>query len=342
MSEERPTRRSFFNRMFSPEEEGEDTMVFSPENAGLVQEPEEPMEKPQGLTVERAAEVIRSIPDEVPYGSAVPIVRLTLEAAGISMGELGTSTRARESKLNSVIEQRQGRIKKLGDDTDKAVRYKEQEIKALEEDIKKFRQARDNGVAQEEEKISQARVGLEEVDLVRSFFDLSAEEESPAVEKAEPVEELPPAGAPPETPPTKTRHPPKACRRKIPETPPGTRPRSWAARSRRSRIWTRRRCCAVPGRSLRTGKPGGAASSEHPAPVGPSRPGVRAEPSGRRPAARDTEGRPGARRDPAGLFRGGFRGRLARRRRRVAYGGRRTASRGAARPGGKRHRGKRA
>jgi TolA-binding protein len=175
------------------EEEGERTMVFSPEDSGPSQEPEEPMEKPQGLTVERAAEVIRSIPDEVPYGSAVPIVRLTLEAAGISMGELGTSTRARESKLNSVIEQRQGRIQKLQDDTDKAVRYKEQEIKALEDDIKKFRQARDNGTSQEENKISQARSGLEEVDLVRSFFDLPEEEEPVVVEEPEPAEEPSPA-----------------------------------------------------------------------------------------------------------------------------------------------------
>ena len=193
MSEERSNRRSFFNRMFAPEEEGERTMVFSSEDTDFGRdEPEEPMEKPQGLTVERAAEVIRSIPDEVPYGSAVPIVRLTLEAAGISMGELGTSTRARESKLNSVIEQRQGRIEKLQDDTDKAVRYKEQEIKALEDDIKKFRQARDNGISGEEKKINQARSGLEEVDLVRSFFDLP-EEEPAAVEEPEPFEELPPA-----------------------------------------------------------------------------------------------------------------------------------------------------
>ncbi len=193
MSEERSTRRSFFNRMFSPEEMGEETMVFSSDESGLERdEPEEPMEKPQGLTVERAAEVIRSIPDEVPYGSAVPIVRLTLEAAGISMSELGTSTRARESKLNSVIEQRQGRIKKLQDDTDKAVRYKEQEIKALEDDIKKFRQARDNGISGEEKKISQAESGLEEVDLVRSFFDLPEKDEAPGLEEPEPAKELPP------------------------------------------------------------------------------------------------------------------------------------------------------
>ena len=178
MSEERPTRRSFFNRMFANEEEGDETMIFTPEDAGLEEGPEEPMDRPQGgLTVERAAAVIRKIPDDVPYGSAVPIVRLTLEAAGISMGELGTSTRARESKLNSVIEQRENRIGKLREDTEKAVRYKEQEIQSLEEDIKKFRQARDNGISQEENKISSARSGLDEVELVRGFFELSDEEE---------------------------------------------------------------------------------------------------------------------------------------------------------------------
>ncbi len=182
MSEERPTRRSFFTRMFGPEEEGDETTIFSHEEAGLDEGPEQPMDKPQGLTVERAAEVIRKIPAEVPPGSAVPIVRLTLEAAGISMQELGTSTRARESKLNSVIEQRQTRIRKLREDTEKAVRYKEQEIRALEDDIKKFREARDNGISQEERRIHQAQDGLEEVELVRRFFDLPEEEELPEEE----------------------------------------------------------------------------------------------------------------------------------------------------------------
>ncbi|MGF1470149.1 MAG: hypothetical protein ACFB50_00220 [Rubrobacteraceae bacterium] len=194
MSEERPTRRSFFTRMFAPEEEGEETMVFSTGDIELEDdEPEVPLEKPQGLTVERAAQVIRNIPGDVPSGSAVPIVRFTLEAAGISMRELGTSIRARESKLDSVIEQRQSRIRKLREDTEKAVRYKEQEIRALEEDIKKFRQARDNGISQEQAKISQARAGIEEVELVRSFFDLPEEEEEPALEEPEPDQELPPA-----------------------------------------------------------------------------------------------------------------------------------------------------
>lgn len=195
MSEERPIRRSFFTRMFAPGDEGEETMIFSPEDAGLEEGPEEPMERPQGgLTVERAAAVIRNIPDDVPYNSAVPIVRLTLEAAGISMEELGTSTRARESKLNSMIEQRENRIRKLREDTEKAVRYKEQEIRSLEEDIKKFREARDNGISQEEKKISNARSGLEEVELVREFFDLSAEEEPPEPEEREDTEESIPEG----------------------------------------------------------------------------------------------------------------------------------------------------
>lgn len=193
MSEERPVRKSFFTRMFSnEEEEGEETMVFSPEDAGIEEGPEEPMDRPQGLTVEKAATVIRNLPDDVPYNSAVPIVRLTLEAAGISMEELGTSTRARESKLNSVIEQRENRIRKLREDTEKAVRYKEQEIRSLEEDIKKFREARDNGISQEEQRISTARSGLEEVELVRSFFDLSAEEEpEPAEEEGTEESEAP-------------------------------------------------------------------------------------------------------------------------------------------------------
>lgn len=191
MSEEPPTRKNFLTRLFSLEPEGEDTAVLSPEDVGLEdEEPEESIDKPQGLTVDRAADVIRSLPEEVAYGSAVPIVRMTLEAAGISMEELGTSIRARESKLNSIIEQRHERIQKLKDDTDQAVRYKEQEIRALEEDIKKFHQARDNGISQEKEKISQARTGLDEVELVRNFFDLPKRKEaSPGEEREESAEQ---------------------------------------------------------------------------------------------------------------------------------------------------------
>jgi hypothetical protein len=162
MSEERPTtRQGFFSRMFSPGEEG--TAIYSSEEVGI-EEIEESVE-PRGFTVERAAEVIKNLPPEVPRPAAVRIVRGTLEAAGIDITDLATSTKARESKLNSEIELSQGRIQKLKEDSEEAIR-------SLEEEIRKTREARDSGVAEQERKISGARTSLGDVEMVRNFFGL--------------------------------------------------------------------------------------------------------------------------------------------------------------------------
>lgn len=159
MSEERPTtRQGFFSRMFAPGEEG--TAIYSSEEVGI-----EEIQEPRGFTVERAAEVIKNLPPEVPRPAAVRIVRGTLEAAGIDVADLATSTRARESKLNSEIELSQGRIKKLKEDT-------EEVIQSLEEEIRKAREAENSGVAEQERKISEARTGLGDVEMVRNFFGL--------------------------------------------------------------------------------------------------------------------------------------------------------------------------
>jgi hypothetical protein len=159
MSEERPTtRQGFFSRMFAPDEEG--TAIYSSEEVGI----EETVE-PRGFTVERAAEVIKNLPPEVPRPAAVRIVRGTLEAAGIDVAELATSTKARESRLNSEIELSQGRIQKLKEDTEEVIR-------SLEEEIRKTREARDSGVAEQERKISGARTSLGDVEMVRNFFGL--------------------------------------------------------------------------------------------------------------------------------------------------------------------------
>jgi hypothetical protein len=183
MSEERPTtRQGFFSRMFAPDEEG--TAIYSSEEVGI----EETVE-PRGFTVERAAEVIKNLPPEVPRPAAVRIVRGTLEAAGIDLANLATSTKARESRLNSEIELSQGRIQKLKMDTEEVIR-------SLQEEISKTREARDSGVAEEERKISGARTGLGDVEMVRNFFglprgeaettaDLSAGEETQVMEPAE-------------------------------------------------------------------------------------------------------------------------------------------------------------
>jgi hypothetical protein len=166
MSEERPvTRHGFLSRMFSvnPEEEGA-TTDYSAEEVGTAEETVEP----RGFTVERAAEVIRNLPPEVPHSSAVRIVRGTLEAAGIDIADLATSTRARESKLNSEIELGQSRIQELKDETEEVIRSHELEIR-------KAREARDLGISEEERRISDARSGLQDVERVRDFFGLSGD-----------------------------------------------------------------------------------------------------------------------------------------------------------------------
>ena len=186
MSEERPTtRQGFFSRMFAPDEEG--TAIYSSEEVGI--EENKGFTEPRGFTVERAAEVIKNLPPEVPRPAAVRIVRGTLEAAGIDITDLATSTKARESKLNSEIELGQTRIQKLKDDT-------EEVIQSLQEQIRTAREARDSGVAEQERKISEARTGLGDVEMVRNFFglprgdaettdDLPAGEETQVMERAD-------------------------------------------------------------------------------------------------------------------------------------------------------------
>lgn len=167
MSEEQQPRQGFFSRMFSvpPEDEGQTTVYSADEVGAREPEAEEGPVEPRGFTVERAADIIRDLPPEVPRRSAVRIVRQTLAAAGISVEDLGRSTRTRETKLNSEIELSQERIKEIKESTDEVLR-------SLEEEMRKAREARDIGVAEEERRISEARQGLEDVERVRDFFDL--------------------------------------------------------------------------------------------------------------------------------------------------------------------------
>jgi ribosome-binding protein aMBF1 (putative translation factor) len=165
MNEERPTtRHGFLSRMFSGNDvnEEEGTAVYSAEEVGVTGEE---MVEQRGFTVERAAEVIKNLPPEVPRSSAVRIVRGTLEAAGIDLADLVTSTTARESKLNSTIEFSQSRIHELNEQTEEVIR-------SYELEIRKAREARDSGISEEERKIAGARSGLEDVERVRDFFGL--------------------------------------------------------------------------------------------------------------------------------------------------------------------------
>ncbi len=184
MSEERPaTRQGFISRIFqSPGEDG--TTVYSREAVG-VGEPGgyEGVVSRGGFTVERAAEIIENLPPEVPRPAAVRIVRGTLEAPGIDIADLATSTKARESKLNSEMDLSHDRIREIQDGTEEVVR-------SLEEEIRRAREARDVGVAEEEQRIADARAGLEDVRMVRDFFGLPRGD-------AETMPAEDPAGAPP-------------------------------------------------------------------------------------------------------------------------------------------------
>jgi hypothetical protein len=170
------TRQSFFSRVFAGSTEGEGTAIYSAEEVGTSRMGEAEVAT-HGFTVERAAEVIRNLPPEVPRLSAVRIVRGTLEAAGIDIAELESSTRARESRLNSEIDLSEGRIQQLKDKTEEVIRN-------LEDEIRKAREARNFGVAEEERKIQAAETGLDNIDLVRDFFGLPQEDEPPADDPA--------------------------------------------------------------------------------------------------------------------------------------------------------------
>ena len=188
----------FFSRMFGGGTNEDETRVFSPEqlrrkeysqDEPAREEPgrEEPEEEQRGgFSAERAIEIINDLPPDVPRESALRIVQGTLTAAGVRVEDLERSTRTREAKLGSEIERARSRQRELQERTDETVR-------SLEEEIKRAHEVRESGLAEEEQRISRASVGLENIKRVRAFFGFpKAEEDRPA----EPADELP-ASEPP-------------------------------------------------------------------------------------------------------------------------------------------------
>ncbi|QIN80423.1 hypothetical protein GBA65_20025 [Rubrobacter marinus] len=170
-------RKGFFARLFGGggEDEGE-TRMYSAEELGTEERRDEPPPReieqhPYGFTVERAAEIIDDLPPDVSPESAVRIVRGTLTAAGIKVEDLERSTRARETKLRSEIGLARGRQEELKERADEVIR-------SLQDEIRKAEQARDNGIKEEEGRISRANTGLEDIKRVRRFFDFPVQEDA--------------------------------------------------------------------------------------------------------------------------------------------------------------------
>ena len=185
------SERGFFSRILGGGADEDETRVFSAEEIGTRRpresdkEPDEEEQRPQGFTVERAAEVIDDLPQDVPRESALRIVRGTLTAAGIKVEDLERSTRARESKLNSEMDLARDRQEDIRQGTEEVVR-------SLEEEIRKAREERDAGIAEEEARISRATDGIEGIKRVRAFFGFP---ESKEEKVADPAED-PPADSP--------------------------------------------------------------------------------------------------------------------------------------------------
>ena len=186
------SERGFFSRILGGGVDEDETRVFSAEEVGTRrlgrrgEEPDEEGQRPQGFTVERAAEVIDDLPPDVPRERALRIVRGTLTAAGIKVEDLERSTRARESKLNSEMGLARDRQEEIRQGTEEVVR-------SLEEEISKAREDRDAGIAEEEARISRATDGIEGIKRVRAFFGFPEPVEE---EVADPAEDPPAEDSP--------------------------------------------------------------------------------------------------------------------------------------------------
>jgi hypothetical protein len=124
-----------------------------------------PPPPPRDFITERVAETISDLPEGVPQESAVLIVRRTLAAAGVKLSELDASTQAQESKLNSEVGLARNRQEEVREKT-------QEQVRSLEEEIRKAKEACEDIVSYEEEKISRAWATLEGVRRVRAFFEL--------------------------------------------------------------------------------------------------------------------------------------------------------------------------
>jgi myosin heavy subunit len=160
---------SFLLRMLGRDADEDETRTYSAQEEietkwSWMIEPEEGLQ-PRTLTVERAAEILDELPPDVPRESALRIVRRTLAAAGIEVGDFDKSTRAQVAKLNSKIELARNRQREVGEKTDEVIR-------SLEGRIRKAQETYEAIYLEEEGEISRVSKKLENIKRTRAFFGL--------------------------------------------------------------------------------------------------------------------------------------------------------------------------
>jgi hypothetical protein len=122
--------------------------------------------QPWDFAVELVVETIDDLPSNFPRESAIRIVQRTLAAAGIEVRDFNRCTWARMPQINSEIELARRRDKEFKEKT-------EQDIRSLEEEIRKAREDYQTIRTKEEEEISRASKELENLKRVRAFFGFS-------------------------------------------------------------------------------------------------------------------------------------------------------------------------
>ena len=118
------------------------------------------------FAVKLVVETIDDLPSNFPRESAVRIVKRTLAAAGIEIGDFNKCAWERMPQINSEMELARKRDKEFEKKT-------EQDIRALEGEIRKAREDYESIRAKEEEEISRASKELENIKRARTFFGFS-------------------------------------------------------------------------------------------------------------------------------------------------------------------------
>jgi hypothetical protein len=134
-------------------------------------------EHPWNSAVKLVVETIDDLPSNFPRESAVRIVKRTLAAAGIEIGDFNKRTWARMPQIRDEMELARSREREFRKKT-------EEDIHALEVKIRKAREAYETIRAEEEEEIHRTSKELENIKRVRAFLGFSDMDSDPEGDKS--------------------------------------------------------------------------------------------------------------------------------------------------------------
>jgi hypothetical protein len=161
---------SLLSKIFGEDAEEDRTSIVSAEALGIrrstTRSAPKVGEHAWDFAVKLVVETIDDLPSNVPRDSAVRIVKRTLAAADIEIGDFNKCTWARMPQINSEMELARSREQEFWEKT-------EEDIRSLEREIRQAREAYETIRAKEEEEISRASKDLENLKRVRAFFGFS-------------------------------------------------------------------------------------------------------------------------------------------------------------------------